>query len=764
MFRVLSKEASLSRARSLATLALVALLASLIPLSASAQDRTAPPIGVEDVGSNYNGGKALPLVGTSQVHAARTVPGRAKVGQKKIWLAIDDQEGIVYPKRYTLRGIGKHIEVWVASDSDDVSSGLAFPGDDCRNDERIKITDRQVKNLISEFDENIYPKESRVFSKPPSRNGENAFLPGALDLPAGYYRGEGDNIVTLIDNVRDDNFYDPNNSQNNSYIAGFFYSLFNEFVDRNVMSIDAFDWVHRTGANPPDEPVPGDPCENASARPFLYEGVFAHEYQHLLEYYEDPDETSWVNEGISNWAQTLTRYVDPRIPYTEIGFDSHVWGFLGYLGIQTPANPVPRELGGPENSLTAWEDQGGDEVLADYGAAYTFMEGLRDQFGRDFMGRFHRVNPNGFDGLARALQKEETTATPEQLLHEWAAMVALDGVLDDGAVLTGGDAETYRVKWLDAIVNWDTAEAFSAPGAPPNGSDYVRLRDASGTFLNAGEITSIEFAGGTQLEPLPVEWVSDDSAAGPDGAALYSGSGPNLDRAIVQQVSVPQDAPTLTFDTAYQTEEFWDFGFVQVSTDNGATWTSLSNATTTSEVDPGAIPAVQENLPGFTGTSGCELGTQTTGECTTDPTWSNQTFDLSAFAGQDILLAFRYVTDGSVDLPGWWIDNVEVGGQTISRGQNLNGWTTPTAINPIEVAGWTVQLVAYDDAHTAAWLAELPLGTDFTGSLSGEALASAIGTDAETVGAIVTYDDPTETVSQNARYTLTVNNAEQPGG
>ena len=28
----------------------------------------------------------------------------------------------------------------------------------------------------------------------------------------------------------------------------------------------------------------------------LYEGVFAHEYQHLLEYYENDAELSWVNE------------------------------------------------------------------------------------------------------------------------------------------------------------------------------------------------------------------------------------------------------------------------------------------------------------------------------------------------------------------------------------------------------------------------------------------------------------------------------------
>jgi len=124
------------------------------------------------------------------------------------------------------------------------------------------------------------------------------------------------------------------------------------------MTIDAFDWIHRTGANPPDDPVPGDFCKSAPARPFLYEGTFAHEYQHLLHSYTDPDEVNWINEGLSDRAQTLTGYVDPSKEITERGFDSHIQTFLGWSVVQTPFNPNPRQ-GGPENSLTWWEDQGG---------------------------------------------------------------------------------------------------------------------------------------------------------------------------------------------------------------------------------------------------------------------------------------------------------------------------------------------------------------------------------------------------------------------
>ncbi len=134
----------------------------------------------------------------------------------------------------------------------------------------------------------------------PNRDGARAPLAKILELPNNYYNGGGDNIVTLIDNVRDDNFYDTDNQEGLTYIAGFFSTQFNDLLNRNVMSIDAFDWLHRTTQDPPNEPVPGDLCTSAPARPFLYEGVFAHEYQHLLESYEDPNEFTWVNEGLAD--------------------------------------------------------------------------------------------------------------------------------------------------------------------------------------------------------------------------------------------------------------------------------------------------------------------------------------------------------------------------------------------------------------------------------------------------------------------------------
>ena len=254
------------------------------------------------------------------------------VGEERLWVATDSTQGD-YVKQYTLRGIGNNVEVWVASDEDEISSGLDFPAGDCRNDGvRNVITDAQVNYLIDQFDTNMYPIESSAFSVAPPRDGsERVSLAEAPRPPRrATTRGPATAIVTLIDNVRDENFYDTDNHDSYTYIAGFYTSFYDDLTNRQVMSVDSFDWLHRTARESSERAVAGDPCLNAAARPFLYEGMFAHEYQHLLENYVDADEVSWVNEGLSDHAQTITGYVDPSNPITQIGFDSHIQCFLGF--------------------------------------------------------------------------------------------------------------------------------------------------------------------------------------------------------------------------------------------------------------------------------------------------------------------------------------------------------------------------------------------------------------------------------------------------
>jgi immune inhibitor A len=129
----------------------------------------------------------------------------------------------------------------------------------------------------------------------------------------------------------------------------------------------------------------------------------------------------------------------------------------------------------------------------------------------------------------------------------------------------------------------------------------------------------------------------------------------------------------LTFWHRYDIEEAWDFGFVQVSTDSGATWASLENENTTYDHDPNAIDYVVANLPGFTGHN---------------DGWTQETFDLTAYAGQEIWLGFRYATDWATLENGWWVDDIEVtaDGATVLF-DDLESGAAPWTFDPED--GWS---------------------------------------------------------------------------
>lgn len=130
------------------------------------------------------------------------------------------------------------------------------------------------------------------------------------------------------------------------------------------------------------------------------------------------------------------------------------------------------------------------------------------------------------------------------------------------------------------------------------------------------------------------------------GWEWYSGKGDELDYQLVTQLSLPAAQNiALDFYADYDIEEDWDFAFVQVSTDMGQTWTSLASARTTDAINPNGMDAIKANLPGYTGNSGG---------------WVNEVLDLTPYAGQTILLGFRYMTDWGTSLDGFFLDKIEV--------------------------------------------------------------------------------------------------------
>jgi M6 family metalloprotease-like protein/uncharacterized repeat protein (TIGR01451 family) len=123
----------------------------------------------------------------------------------------------------------------------------------------------------------------------------------------------------------------------------------------------------------------------------------------------------------------------------------------------------------------------------------------------------------------------------------------------------------------------------------------------------------------------------------------------------------------LTFQSWYEIEWDFDYGFVMISTDHGKTFHSLESdagTTTPNTFNPNANACQQQLDNGITGTSSStgfpsNLAQRQTGDYPA-PEFVEDSFDVSECAGQDCILRFAYATDTGLAKRGWIVDDLKV--------------------------------------------------------------------------------------------------------
>ncbi|MDP4089158.1 MAG: immune inhibitor A, partial [Bacillota bacterium] len=127
---------------------------------------------------------------------------------------------------------------------------------------------------------------------------------------------------------------------------------------------------------------------------------------------------------------------------------------------------------------------------------------------------------------------------------------------------------------------------------------------------------------------------------------FWGGTGAETDNNITAKVDLRgKTSAALSYNIWYDIEEDWDGGFVQVSAD-GINWKSLATPNTVSDFkNPDGYPSILNSLPAYTGKSNG---------------WLSEKIDLSAYAGKEISIRFRYATDWGTELAGMFVDNIAV--------------------------------------------------------------------------------------------------------
>jgi immune inhibitor A len=332
---------------------------SMAPEGPDPMDLTVEMLGEEEIAIRKLAAQVGPAVATRA--SPRGEP--ATIGEEFTFTVSDDGMGVDYDETFVVLLDGTNGIVLITKDAFDSFDGTYYHfanpiGDDSEPWLRSEdlLTPAQLQYLLDEFDNVIYPTATTIYGEP---------------LPRG---DEGQKVWILIFNIRDDAYYNPDAE---SYIAGYFSASESAENNKNMMHIDTYDWANRTG---PD-----------ADRPYLYEGVFAHEFEHLVHFDIDPDEPSWVDEGLADLAGFFCGY-------------GHSSGHVAYYMVYHPFT-----------ALTFW---GGG--LEDYGASYLFQLYLFEKYGgAAFTSALVQEQANGIEGIEKTLAAFGYGDSFDEIFDNW---------------------------------------------------------------------------------------------------------------------------------------------------------------------------------------------------------------------------------------------------------------------------------------------------------------------------------------------------------
>jgi immune inhibitor A len=333
--------------------------------------------------------------------------------------------------------------------------------------------------------------------------------------------------------------------------------------------------------------------------------TIAHEYQHMIHWYKDRNEESWITEGFSQLAEVLNGYSPPGHEYTF-------------------ANQ-------PDTQLTDWSSNN-DENSAHYGASFLFMTYFLDRFGDKITQALVNDPNNGMPSVDDVLEahavRDPLTGKPitaDDVFADWATAFYLnDPTVGDGRFSFSIYPNPPSPNIQDTIENCPLQS--QAASVHQYGIDILEI-SCRGDY-------TFEFQGTNVIQLFPTEAYSGKYS-------FWSNQGDSSNPSLTREFDLSglSGPVEMTYQTWYSIEEDWDYVYVEAST-NGEDWKIL-------------------NTPGCTtyNPSGNSYGCGYTGQ--TDG-WVQEHVDLSEYAGGKVQVRFDYITDTAVYEEGLLVDDIRV--------------------------------------------------------------------------------------------------------
>ena len=336
-----------------------------------------------------------------------------------------------------------------------------------------------------------------------------------------------------------------------------------------------------------------------------YLSVLAHELFHAVAWAADPSEDTWVSEGmaeLNTWL--LDRHPGP--PYSEV------------------SSPTPSLVNWPLDPLSG----------ANYAYSMLFFQYLSGQVDMpsDLI-RLAEDPANGVDGVDAYLRSLGGESSFRRMFADWLVANVLD------------EPDGGRYGYEDVDVGVFPMQALGKGGVRRSAlsqysAEYVELTKPQ-------DAQTLRFQGVTET-PLLGTYVDADGC-------WWSNSGDSISSTLRRRVDLSEvESASMRYRIWHEIEEGWDYGYVEVSTDDGITWEVLpAKGTTTDD------PAGNSYGPGYTGiTRG----------------WLEAEADLSPYGGGEVDVRFHYVTDDSVNGSGLCVDDISIPEVDLGGAPTASGW------------------------------------------------------------------------------------------
>ena len=454
----------------------------------------------------------------------------------------DEDTHSYFQAQSTLRYVTPHVYFWI--------------------EDGIHFTDQDVKNLVDAFENKIYPTDRQFFG--------SEWTPGVDDDPHIYILYTGGLGAT---------------------VGGYFYSP-DEYNPLVRQYSNAHEMFYVSSSQP------------LTAK-YTY-GALAHEFQHMIHWNQDRNESTFLNEGFSKLAEFINGYPS------------------GGEELDYVINP--------DINLTDWIAGTAGDNTAHYGASFLFVTYFLDRFGEEITKALIHNQQNGLDSLDGTLAQSGITdpqtgklITADDFFLDWAVTNFVhDGSVQDGRYVYHNFPTAPQVSPTESLNTcpMDTATRT----VNQYGVDYLRI-------TCPGE-HSLRFEGATSTRLLPADPHSGKYA-------FWSNKGDESDMTLTGAFDLTGVSGPVSMDywTWFDIEKDFDYVFVEASTD-GQHWTILTTPSGTASNPNGASFGW-----GYTG--------QSNG-------WLQESVDLSQFVGQKISVRFEYLTDPGVNGEGFLLDDVTI--------------------------------------------------------------------------------------------------------